>query len=404
VNADQPRTSVANAPIRSPVAWRTIAIQASLVWLATRVLLIATTYFTVVLNLGSRTSKGYVVGTHSLADLGSAWVQWDAYWYIRIAEHGYYSQQSTAFFPLYPLLVHLATLPFGPSSTTAAAMVVSNLAAWAAFTAIGWLAASELGPQDSEGPIRTMILLAAFPLAFFMAAAYSESLFIALAALTLLSARRGYWYWAAAAAFGAALTRPVGAILILPLAIELLRQQPWRRHSRLIPALTSLGAVPLAIAAFMALQWQFFNNPILFLEVQSRFWQRRALPPWQTAQAIWDHLVHNPTLGDWQALLVLDLGLFSGMMVITLIAARSQPRAFTAYSAALLISCIVTPNLSNLNPVSSAGRFVIGMLPAFLFLGQTGRRRTGLQAILIGGGFMLQGVLLTLYLSGAWLE
>src|SRR5262249_3662991 len=38
--------------------------------------------------------------------LFGTFAQWDSVWFIHIADHGYDSKQITAFFPLYPLLVH----------------------------------------------------------------------------------------------------------------------------------------------------------------------------------------------------------------------------------------------------------------------------------------------------------
>ena len=49
------------------------------------------------------------------------WARWDGRWYVEIAEHGYTydpnAQSSVAFFPLYPALMRLLTLPFGTDHT-----------------------------------------------------------------------------------------------------------------------------------------------------------------------------------------------------------------------------------------------------------------------------------------------
>src|ERR687884_2306265 len=48
---------------------------------------------------------------------GSGWLRWDAQWFVGIAEHGYRWSadpatrfSATAFFPLYPLLIHAVSL------------------------------------------------------------------------------------------------------------------------------------------------------------------------------------------------------------------------------------------------------------------------------------------------------
>src|SRR5690349_6822690 len=63
-------------------------------------------------------------GLGALGDLVfGAFAKWDATWFVHIAQHGYDSKQSTAFFPLYPLVVHALAHVF--SSTLVAGTVVS---------------------------------------------------------------------------------------------------------------------------------------------------------------------------------------------------------------------------------------------------------------------------------------
>ena len=60
------------------------------------------------------------------------WNGWDAGHYVRIAESGYHLGPGfPAFFPLYPLLVHIADALL-PGGALAAALIVANLAAFGA--------------------------------------------------------------------------------------------------------------------------------------------------------------------------------------------------------------------------------------------------------------------------------
>jgi hypothetical protein len=164
----------------------------------------------------------------------------------------------------------------------------------------------------------------------------------------------------------------------------------------------AVAAVPLALATYAAYLWLRLGQPLAFLQVQSVYWRRQVLPPWETARQVWSHLLGNPTLGYWEALLVLDLGLVVAFAVLTVIAARRLPASFTAYMAGLVCLCVLAPNLSNPNPLSSSGRFLVVAVPAFVYLGRLVRGRPWLDTLLVGGGFALQAVMLTLYLSGAW--
>jgi hypothetical protein len=214
--------------------------------------------------------------------------------------------------------------------------------------------------------------------------------------------RRGRWVWAAPAAYLAGLTRPSALILILPLVIELVLQ--WRRLDKRqsLGALAAVVAVPLALVTYSTYLWLHLGQPLVFLQVQKIYWQREVLAPWETARQVWSHLVSNPTLGYWEALLVLDLGMLIGFAALTVAGARRLPLSFTAYMAGLVYLCLAAPNLSNSNPLSSSARFLVVAVPAFLLLGRWVRGRPWLDTLVVGGGFALQAVLLTLYLSGSW--
>lgn len=385
----------------APLHWRPVALEAAGVWLATRLVLVVVTVFTVVLNAheSPRSPRGVVLGARSAYDLIASWARWDAAWYLHISQAGYFSRQSSAFFPLYPSLVHLLTPTSSELGRVAAGLAVSELACLGAFVGIGVLAASEAGHLGSG---RAVLVAAAYPLAFFLAAPYTEALFVGLAALTLLCARRGAWPWAAAAAFLAGLTRPTAVILVLPLLLELAGQRLWRGESgRLAAAIGAVAAIPAALACYMAYLWWRFGQPLLFLQVQGQYWKRQPMPPWETVATVASRLVTNPPLGHWEIVLALDLSMIVLFTALTVYGLRKQPPAFTAYMAGLLVLCVASPNGSG-DPISSSARFLVAAIPGFLMLGTVLRGRRWLHVLVVEGGFMLQAVLLTLFLSGAW--
>ena len=208
------RLSEAAVSVREFVS-RDIVWQPAGVWLATRVAFIVLTYYIGAMVVG---------GAPSADALFHSWQQYDGNWYIQIAQRGYDSIQPTAFFPLYPMLIHAATWIVGSSHVLLAAMIIGNLGTLLAFVAISLLAAHEYGA--AAGP-KTARMLAAYPLAFFLFAPYTEGLFIGFAALSILCARRGQWQWAALWGFLAGLTRPTGVILIPALFWEFGRQHGW---------------------------------------------------------------------------------------------------------------------------------------------------------------------------------
>jgi hypothetical protein len=104
------------------------------------------------------------------------WQRWDTLQYQAIAERGYHAFASAIFVPpLYPLAIRLISRPLG-GDTLSAAILISNLACAAAFVAFTRLAFLELG--TTKAARRSLLYLACSPPAFFLVAAYTESLYL----------------------------------------------------------------------------------------------------------------------------------------------------------------------------------------------------------------------------------
>ena len=171
------------------------------------------------------------------------WERLDTNWYVNISRYGYWTptaatfardggQMPTAFFPLYPVLIKVTSQLLGDTQRTFSALLVANLGTLLAFVGMAFFAANEDGIASGT---RTLRLAVAYPLAFFLAAGYTDGLFFGLAVFALFFARRGWWYPAALCAFVAALTRITALALILPLGWEYARQQGWWSASRRSP-------------------------------------------------------------------------------------------------------------------------------------------------------------------------
>ena len=170
-------------------------------------------------------------------NLFTAFERFDALWYLRIAAGGYESGDgSAAFFPLYPLLVRGLSQLLG-GHPLAAGLVVSNAALVGALVLMYGLTRIELSEEAAR---RAVVYAAVFPTAFFFLAPYSESLFLLLVLAAFWGARSGRPWIAGVTGALAALTRSVGLILIIPLALEAVRQSRQR------------GRRPLAALAWAA--------------------------------------------------------------------------------------------------------------------------------------------------------
>lgn len=394
-------------PRRSELPWRPIVLQATGIWLVTRVAYAALTYYAVLFSSGSRSYNGNSVSPHAFLQ---AWQHWDAHWYLRIADQGYFSPEPTAFFPLYPALIHLVRGVVGVNHELAGAMVISNLGALGAFIGVGLLAANEAG--TSESAWRSLRVFIAYPLAFFLTAPYTEGLFVAFVAGSLLCARRGSWRWAGGWAFLAGLTRPTGLALVPALLWEYGRQQGWWRReawtagawrervrpARLVEATMIIGAVPAAMASFMVFCWIRFGDPIMFLRSERIYWNHSKVPPWTGLLRGVEKFLAVPMLSDVQASLLVDLAPTLVFCVIAVLGIRRLPMMLTLYTLGILYLSMASPILGNQDVLASCGRYLIAAIPVFLLLGRWSERRPWLDMLIVSGGFMIQAMLALVYL------
>ncbi|MQA25769.1 MAG: hypothetical protein GEU94_09880 [Micromonosporaceae bacterium] len=149
---------------------------------------------------------------------------WDAGWFTRVADDGYptgYSYGSDgqmignglAFFPAYPLLLRvIAWLP--GISTAGAALTVSWIAGAAAAVLLAQLGERLYSRQTGYA---LAVLFGAQPMSVVLSMGYTEALFCAFVAGTLLAVHRNAWLVAGGSGFLAAMTRPTGAALALAL-------------------------------------------------------------------------------------------------------------------------------------------------------------------------------------------
>ncbi|HEY7022276.1 MAG TPA: mannosyltransferase family protein [Ktedonobacterales bacterium] len=402
---------------------RAVALMATGLWAASRVALALFTYATLLLH-----PSGSGQAATSSPALASAWLQWDAKWYVQIAQMGYFNDQSAGFFPLYPLLVHVVGMALGGDHLVAA-LIVSNLGALGVFIGLALLAAHEFGSERAASYAVTM--LAAYPLAFFLAAPYTEGLFIALVAFTLYGARTGRWRVAAVCAFFAALTRPTGIILLVPLVWEYGRQRDWwanwrsaeswhvrlgaafvprnwRQRGGALGALLIMGAVPAAVALYMLFLGIRFGDPLHYVHAQQRYWSHvgpgaPSTPvPTGAAQPPAEPLSFLTPSYD-QARALVDLAPLVIFLILTIILVRRQPVIYTLYMVGLFALILASLRPDRLGFFVAAGRYLCAALPIFFWLGRWSETRPWLYLLLTSAGFLLQATLATVFLAGGWL-
>ena len=422
------------ARARQPVPARRIIAQAAGMWLATRVALLLITALVSAFNFApsAPTALGvfsaspqfasnllpYLSGHPILAN----WVRWDGSWYLLISLRGYdvFPGDSTGFFPLYPLLVHVLTLLFGRAALLPVALLLSNLASLAAFIGLGLLGAHEARqPARSEGAATRLIkVTAAYPFAFFLFATYAESLLLACIVFSFLFARRGRWGWAAAGALLAGLTRPTAIALVPALAWEYGRQHGlWQRETwrhggwrslsvwrALVKGLAVVAAAPIGLGCYLLFIKLRYGHTLMPFTAQVLYHGRRAWPIWQT---IGEYLWRFTHPGAWSLqtlMLYLDGGLLFLFLVITLLNVRRLPLLYTLYMLATFYILLGSPAPHRVELIPSMGRYLLMAVPVFLLFSRWMKGRPWLEMLIVGGGFMLQALFVVFFLNGAWIE
>ncbi|MGI5457360.1 hypothetical protein ACQEWB_30175 [Streptomyces sp. CA-249302] len=184
-------------------------------------------------------------------------IQWDADWYLGIADHGYahtlgtaHNANNLAFFPLYPYLVKaLAVLTPGTRASTglAIAVVASFLAAWGVFAVGDHLHGRRVG-------VLLTTLWAALPVGLVQWMGYTESLFTAFAAWTLYAVLIDRPVTAATLATFAGLTRPTGiaaAAAVTTWALLTARRHPKDHRTRTPRLLAAAALAPLGWCGYV---------------------------------------------------------------------------------------------------------------------------------------------------------
>jgi hypothetical protein len=294
------------------------------------------------------------------------WQRWDALWYEHIARSGYsHGDPDAAFFPLFPGAVHLLA-PLVGGNPALAGLVLSTVALAAALVVLHHLVTGDLDRGTAD---RTILYLALAPVAFFLLAAFTESLFLLLATGTLLAARRGRLGLAAAVAALAALCRSTGALLVAPLLVEVVadaRRRRARGEPPLRPAHLLVVLPLLAIAGWDLWIRVRLGIPGGVLALQKDIWGNHAVAPWT---ALHDSM--RTVLDGGHPEEVINLVSSLALLVAVPLMWGRLPASYLAYAAVSVLPIVCRESL--VTPQESSARYVLTVFPVFVLLALGGR-------------------------------
>lgn len=330
------------------------------------------------------------------AALHAVTVRFDANWYLQIATRGYgtFHSDTLAFYPVYPLLIHLTAPIVG--SAAAAGVLISAAACLGALVLLRRLTELELGATHPRAADLTVLLLAFAPLSLFFTAVYTESLFLLLSVAALFCARTGRWRLACLLTAAATLTRPTGIVLVLALGVGRIRSHGWRDRS-----LVWVLAGPAALVAYLV-GLTVAGYPWLapFL-LQSHWWRVSTLPVIGLVAAAWAaihgavqviggapvfHAGKAAPLGYGAEDIVLFAELVLGSVLLWW-ARRRLPAEYVVYGAGVIVMCLSSPAAGL--PLWSFDRFLLTIFPVWMAAGVWLAERRRWVIPVLGAGTVL---------------
>lgn len=303
---------------------------------------------------------------HSLPAWLSKWASFDGVHYLTIMKRGYLGTGLIqAFFPLFPWL----------TSTLAPAQTISGLIS----TGLGlnsllmiylaWLALKLLRLDvDTQAARWGVVALFLFPTSFFLAALYSEALYLALSLTALYLIRKHYWWGAAVLILAAGATRITGIFLVLALLAEWATSVGWHAQKlkqQFAKMLLISGVASFGLVGYMAYLWWQFGDPLYFLHVQAEFGAGRSESLITYPQVVWRYLKMLWTVRpfDWKFYAIVGEFLAGVVPLLALFKWGRQLRlSYLVYG----LACFLLPTLTG--TFSSMPRYLLVVWPLFLGL------------------------------------
>jgi hypothetical protein len=378
-------------------AWRYAAV----IWLLSHVLVVGVTYFGRVLVL----IPSYSTQRLSWGSMVSPWLAWDGNIYATIASEGYSRFWMTRFFPLLPAAEHVVAVVTG-GNTALAGLLISNLATLPAFALFTILVERE---TDRATARRALLYFAFFPTALFFVAAYAESLYVLFAVACFLALRRGNWLAAGALAAVATLARPVGILLVVPIATEawLRMRQAQRMPSpgALTHRLAGLALPVAALAGFSLYLAQRYGTLTAVVTSQNADGAAGSGKgftwPWVGFLRAGRALVQNGAAPNFfQVHIVLDAAFTLLLIGLTVATYRRLPLPYVLYCWAVLVLLICTPG-HNWYALYSNMRFILEVFPLFILLAKWGEKQM-VDRVVLGVSLPLMTLLTLAFALFQW--
>lgn len=286
----------------------------------------------------------------------SRWIRWDGPHYIDIAQHWYQTQGQEAlfivFYPLYPILIKIVSVL--TQNFPASAIIVSTF-----FSFIASIALYELTLLDFNK--RTAILsvwfLNIFPLAYFLQASYTESLFLSLSILCLYFFRKEKFKLAGFLGALSTITRINGLLLYPTLLIE---------TKKSVKSIITLTLLPLGFFLYLIINKLIYGDFFYFQQPLYNNWYKKFSFPWFGINNLISSVknFHDPNFYVYFSELV-------AIIFITFFTVFVFFKVRKSYGIYMLVNLLL---ITSTNYILSTPRYAVILFPIYIALAQIKNR------------------------------
>lgn len=313
-----------------------------------------------------------ILGDYHLPTWISAFANFDGIHYMLIAQQGY-SEYEQAFFPFYPFVMHVVNFIF--HNYLISGLFVSNIsfAFGVSYLQKVW---NMWFPKQKHFFVWVVLMITAYPFAFFFGSVYTEGLFFLLTVLSLYFLEKRSYRWAAVFGALASLTRLIGVFLFLPFAFHFIERAHAPSYKKWFPVIQKNISIILSpwlgFITYAGYLLYTTGDALFFLHAQPAFGAHRSSTLVVLPQVYYRYLKILFTAShDFQwGMSIVEMSVFSLVGVILLVDLIWRVRA-KHYDTLLGLAFFSLINLilpTFTGTFSSMGRYVLFSFSFFIFL------------------------------------
>lgn len=288
------------------------------------------------------------------------WANFDGIHYINIAQYNYINQ--ARFFPLFPLLVSILSIPTSiiissPLTQFYISFLLVNFIFFIALWIFKKLIEIDFSSQIAN---KSLFYLLLFPTAFFFVSIYSEGLFLLLVLLSFYFARKNKWLFSIICAALLMTTRFVGIAILPALFYEFIKTQGLKTKK-----IALFLIAPLGLFFYSLFNYYKWGNYLYFIQAQGELGNNRTVSTIilfpQTIFRYFKMLTTVPVISLEWGIALLELSSF--VLAVYLLYFAWKKKIRTSYLIFALINFAVTVSTGTF---SALPRYLLTIFPIFM--------------------------------------